>query len=368
MPKFTRKHRTVALLLPLALPVPDSLAAPAPIIINEYNCVADNKFLEADDEAFEGYDYGAFWTATASAGAGKQGRIMGNGGNWIELVVTQDHLDLRGFSLEWSNADPDAGSFSFTSHPLWADVRAGTIITVIEDGIFAPTFADNSTGPLVNLGTDTSFNPALNDWWINLDLDDAVYLSQHGFKVDNDNWQGAIKDASGNVVFGPVGEGLPGWGGSGINSQEMGMLNENPSPSVTPLFFNDRDYSTFGAPNLLDPANSAATLDQLIPQDFSYLRDWWVLGDADGDHDVDLDDLHILLAHLGQSGIISGNQSLGDFNWDGRVNTDDLALFDRALTQYGATATVSSVVPEPATLGLLTLAPAILVRRRRQAA
>lgn len=27
------------------------------------------------------------------------GRIQGNGGDWIELVVIQDHLDLRGGSL-----------------------------------------------------------------------------------------------------------------------------------------------------------------------------------------------------------------------------------------------------------------------------
>jgi len=49
------------------------------IVVNEYNGVAPTKFLNNS-----GTD--TFW-----------GRILGNGGDWFELVVVQDHLDLRGW-------------------------------------------------------------------------------------------------------------------------------------------------------------------------------------------------------------------------------------------------------------------------------
>ena len=55
----------------------------APLILNEYNAVSSSRYL--DGENYE-----------ASAAADVYfGRTQGNGGNWFELVVTEDDLDVR---------------------------------------------------------------------------------------------------------------------------------------------------------------------------------------------------------------------------------------------------------------------------------
>ena len=71
-------------------------------------------------------------------------RILGNGGDWLEFVVTEDHTDLRGYTLYWENDDgpvnmipgenPDERGFiKFRNHKAFADLRAGTVITLSED-------------------------------------------------------------------------------------------------------------------------------------------------------------------------------------------------------------------------------------------
>src|SRR5690349_2465224 len=75
------------------------------LIINEYNAVAPNKTLEGGehDPAFGGTP------------------VVGNGGNWVELVVVGDNtdgngLDIRGWTLHWTSLDgsPDeTGTITF---------------------------------------------------------------------------------------------------------------------------------------------------------------------------------------------------------------------------------------------------------------
>ena len=48
------------------------------------------------------------------------------------------------------------------------------------------------------------------------------------------------------------------------------------------------------------------------------------VGDFDGDHDVDLADLAVLLSNFGQTS--GGTSSTGDLNADGAVDLNDLAL------------------------------------------
>src|SRR6185436_1076333 len=48
------------------------------ILVNEYNAVSPDKLLSGTD---------TFW-----------GHVLGNGGDWVELVTVEDHLDLRGWS------------------------------------------------------------------------------------------------------------------------------------------------------------------------------------------------------------------------------------------------------------------------------
>ncbi|MCD8535227.1 MAG: hypothetical protein LR011_10770 [Verrucomicrobia bacterium] len=155
---------------------------------------------------------------------------------------------------------------------MWADLRAGTILTLAENESLA-----NSSGESVVSGTQTSFDPASGDWWIHVWTFDASLIETEtnadgdgpgNFSVGNDNWEislyrGATPEAE--RIWGPIGEAYDGFGG-GVGSDEIGKLETDPSPSVTIFDYNDGSSSSFGAPNLW----SAGT----ITQDFSALRSW----------------------------------------------------------------------------------------------
>lgn len=205
----------------------------SPMILNEYNAVIPTGFLK--DGASDTY-----W-----------GRIVGNGGDWFELVVTRDHLDARGWQLVVAN-NAGVGApviLTLTNDPLWSDLRSGTIITVSED-----------------LPDDVSFDPASGDWWINVRAAAAgtgTYITNANFDVTQTNWQLTIKDALGNTVFGPAGEGVQ--PASGIGNDEVFKLEQNPGTHIHARSeYNDGSSSTFGSPNIW----SSGT----IEQDFSALR------------------------------------------------------------------------------------------------
>jgi hypothetical protein len=221
----------------------------APLIINEWNAVGEEKFLGggAGQDTFFDANY---VNPTA------------NGGNWVELVVTQDHLDIRGWQLAWTNGDPDAGSLTFTNNALWADVRSGTIITLREDD-------DGDLGnPVGARPSDVSFNPGANDFWLEINIDDPLYIVDGGFKVDNDDWAGSIFDEGPALVQGPIGEGAGApWVGGGINSEEAGQLAIDPTATPIAVGYLDVSYSSYGAPNWLNASGTNV-------QDFSDLRLW----------------------------------------------------------------------------------------------
>jgi hypothetical protein len=231
---------------------------PSPLILNEYNAVAPTQLLDNGNSD-------SFW-----------GRIPGNGGDWFELVVTKDLLDIRGWRLELRNATGSPGetlqTLTFSSHALLSSLRAGTLLTVSE-----------------LLPDDTSFDQPTGDWWINFRAANGAggtYLTPQDFEVSNSDWQLTIKDAAGFVMFGPVGEGIVPV--SGIGNSEVFKLEEDPTPFLTPYAdYNDGTSSTFGAPNVF----GAGTMQQ----DFSAL---WEIGsagtctvpDADGDGICDPED------------------------------------------------------------------------------
>lgn len=205
------------------------------LILNEYNGVASNKFLK--NNATDTY-----W-----------GRVVGNGGDWFELVVTQDHLDIRNWTLVITDNTgapaQETDTMVFTNAALWSDLRRGTIITVSED-----------------LADDVSYNPAGGDWWINVRAANAgtgTYITASNFPVSNDNWQLTIKNALGAVVFGPAGEGVSPT--SGIGNDEICKLEEDPSPFITPHSnYQDGSSSSFGSPNIFNGGT--------LTQDFTALR------------------------------------------------------------------------------------------------
>jgi probable HAF family extracellular repeat protein len=87
-------------------------------------------------------------------------------------------------------------------------------------------------------------------------------------------------------------------------------------------------------------------------QDFAFLLTPLEPGDANGDGQVDINDLTIVLANFGQTGT---TWSQGDFTGDGTVDIDDLTI---VLTNfgYGVGAASPARVPEPSALALLALA------------
>lgn len=251
--------------------------AHAGLVLNEYNAVGSTKFLKNDNS--DSY----------------LGRIEGNGGNWIELVVTSDHLDVRNWELRWYEKDAAAngtaiwdptrtvvgqdgqGVIAFSNDSLWSDLRIGTVLTISES---------MGTVGTRNFDTDTSFDMSANDWWLHVsttyEASQASPLftttsnltggAAGSFSVGNDNWELTIFDPSSGVVQGPIGEATSNWGGGGVGSDEVGKLEYPESPAtladwdtVLGSFYRDGSSSTFGSAN--------AWSGGLFTQDLQVLRD-----------------------------------------------------------------------------------------------
>jgi hypothetical protein len=205
--------------------------AAAPIVVNEYNGVLPTRFL-----ANNGTD--PFW-----------GRILGNGGDWFELVVVTDHLDLRGWQVVVNdNSGAIVTTLTFTNAAILSNLRSGTILTVATD-----------------LPSDISYDPAAGDWWINLRAGtsgDGLYISNLSFSVSQNNTQITVKNATGQLVFGPAGEGIAPTGG--VGNDEVWKLEESPSPQTTAFSnYNDGTSSSFGSPNLWNGGASVQDLSAL---------------------------------------------------------------------------------------------------------
>ncbi len=200
----------------------------ADVILNEYNAVDNDQYLNGGD-------------ASADADGGRAsdsyfGRAPTNGGDWFELAVITDHLDMRNWKLDIYEAGAFSETLTLTNHSIWSDLRSGTIITVSED-----------------VPSDISYNPAAGDWWINVQANgdaNGAYITASNFTASKDNWQLRIRDANGTVKFGPAGEGVS--PASGISGTEIFRLKADPSASITPAssdYDDGHDLSTFGAPN-----------------------------------------------------------------------------------------------------------------------
>lgn len=228
----------------LAMP---SAAAAADVVLNEYNAVMGGEYLAGDATD-------VFW-----------GRRSANGGDWFELVVVSDHLDMRGWQMLVTNDTGGAGEESFaltlSDEGVWSDLRSGTILTFSEE--------------LRNNVTD--YRPEFGRWWINLRVhpdSSGTYVTvacvspacdpnDVRWKVSNLDWQLTVTDAAGATVFGPAGEAVKPIGAIGPN--EVFKLEEAPTASTTPLSnYNDGTSSSFGEPNLYSAG--------AVTQDMSALR------------------------------------------------------------------------------------------------
>ncbi len=386
-----------------------SLCAAAPVsalsfILNEWNAVSNDKYIDTDDynSSMKGDTYFATYP-----GITPDGRIEGNGGNWIEFVVVEDHVDLRNWEIHWSEAfDVDAsnnntagrrsGTITFADNIAWADLRQGTILTISEraliqvdtdlDGDFNRNFTDSPVGDIdvvIDLTTDLSFDPANNDWWVHVStkfehdqttplittvvnnpsnyigsgtIEEPEIPEAGEFSVTNDGWESVIYDGSGSIHQNAVGErGRPGepdtvasviWNGGGINSNELGKLEQDPSSTignsstVNEPNYVDGESSTFGLPNEWDDGGSV--------QDFTALRagiELGFAGDFNGDGRVDAADYTVWRDMLGTRGV----NLLADGDRNGVVDAGDYGVWRANFGNSLATGslTTTAAVPEP---------------------
>lgn len=224
---FKRQFTVVLFVLAYA-----TFAQAADVILNEYNAVSDTQLLANNNSD-------PYW-----------GQVAGNGGDWFELVVITDHLDMRGWKLRINDITNVPQTLTLTNHAVWSNLRSGTIITVSEE------LESNASG----------YNPVLGNWWLNVkaaNTTSGTYITNANFRVNNDNWQLTILDNLDQVKFGPAGEGIQPL--SGVGNNEVCKLEVDPSAAITPTSnYNDGATSTFGLPNKWN--NGAST------QDFSALR------------------------------------------------------------------------------------------------
>lgn len=385
-----------------------SSASAAGLVLNEYSAVKDGEYFDTG-ASYKGYDHGLLGEL-AGLGIGSDLRVAGNGDDWIELLVTEDHMDLRGWEVQWFERENPApydttgdvlwqapygtdmttkkhGILTFGDADVWSDLRSGTVITITEDQqktamsqVWNGTsFVDNGD-VTIDLSTDTSYDPHGGDWHINIctEQEQANYDSDNSYErlivaetttlgdtmgqflVNNDQWAARIVDDEDNLIVGLVGEdlvadpanGVLGWGGGGVNSQEAASL-EDPADWTNPSGndYDDHDYTTFGVENAFSGGSQS--------QDLSGLRSVIEYdGDVDMDGDVDAEDL----ASLGLNWCPSCTDKLrseGDFDLDGDIDAEDLATLGLNWNPAGS-------VPEPVSIGLLALGGLGLTRFRRR--
>lgn len=245
------------------------LSARGEIVLNEYNAVRNDRWLDQDG-------LGAS-TATDTY----FGRIVGNGGRWFEVAVVGgtstagETIDMRGWTFGWTSGDVGSGSFTLSDDIGLAGIHRGTVVTFFSPDVGGPNVNSNLNG----IGASTAaggdlaaYNPAGDSWWLNINLADTSLVNAGGtLSTGNENWQVTMMDAMGSAVFGPAGEGVGSL--SGVNSREVGKLEQFTAgssiadwQSVTPLngVYQDGTSSSFGGENLWSGGANV--------QDFSSLR------------------------------------------------------------------------------------------------
>jgi hypothetical protein len=383
---------TLALLVSLSLA---SSTFGVPLIINEYNAVAPENYVGGDtwNDATGSDSFFATYPGLDSSGL-----IQGNGGNWIELVVTEDHVDIRGWKIVWEETFFEGGfplgtrggelTFSPTAS-LFSDLRRGTILTIgeqdsIEVDVDLVGADKNRTRNLlpeevdltIDLSTDTSYNPQQGDWWIHLSTKDEADKtsplvttvvnnppnyngdppSPGDFPITHDDWIVSIRNAADQIVTGPLGESVSGSGVGGVNSREVVKLEESPSANPDFLNYQDGTSSSFGQPNVWSGGTQI--------QDFSALRSglsFALAGDYNGDGEVDAADYTVWRNSLGSTTQLAANGDDTGMS-QGVIDDADYLVWKN---NYGEGATGDlpigrAAVPEPATLvgalGCLALA------------
>ena len=374
---------------PLALVM--TVLNPAPtVILNEYNAVDTGLFLNGGTLAAD---------STGGLAADQHfERVDANGGDWFELVVTGaggvGTVDLRGWRIEIGQpAGPNFTSSAtvvLSNHSYWAAVPTGTILTFIEH--------NTAQG-----GLDTAINrrnrrATLGDSWTNIWLGDSTYLTYtdpatngyeviggvvSGVAVDDLGTQLRLRNAAGQVVFGPGGEGVAPV--KGVDNTEVFALQTNPLPTVSPLsgaYVANAAGSSFGWPNSWGAVSQSFTPYVYVPTPYEAwvgafnLTDSTPTGDPDGDGRSNRAEF----GFGGNPGVVDGpadgqtlTRSGSNFTWKYARRADDPSLvfihqWSADLTHWSTlTPTSVTTAPHPSLAGFVlvtVVAPASPVNGR----
>ncbi len=231
------------LLFPILLGLSGALRAD--VILNEYNAVRADRWLDLD-----GLD-------ASTASDSHFGRVQGNGGRWFEMVVVGqtalpgETVDMRGWSFDWSAADVGSGSFTLSNDARLAGIHRGTLLTFFSKDALNPENVDSNFD---------SYNPHGGDWWLNINLADPLLILSGSLNTGNDNWQVSVRNSVDALVYGPAGEGVGFF--EGVNSREVGKLEAftfgDPMNTLADwqaigpdsLEYQDGTSSTFGSENI----------------------------------------------------------------------------------------------------------------------
>jgi autotransporter-associated beta strand protein len=226
----------------------------------------------------------------------------------------------------------------------------GTGTLTVGDGVVANTLtlaqngASSSVSSLAILGNST------------LDITNNAMFINYGSGPD------PISSIAAMIASGAYGSGTTvSWTGTGIISS---LARTNPEYGI-------------GYADSADPGNPANLASGQIELKYT------LLGDANLDGKVNGTDFNLMATNFNQA--VTAGWDKGDFNYDGKVNGNDFVLLADNFNQFASQSAVSaadwtaledfaaangislSSVPEPASLGLLTLAAVgTLARRRRR--
>lgn len=306
----------------------------AALVLNEYNAVdKDNEYAGIPDPAFA--------------------EFVGNGGDWLEFVVTEDQLDVRGWTIElWDSSEDDVlvleDTLEFADRSELSALSVGTILTISEDW-----------------PTDLALDPDSGDRHINLeskpgDDEDLFFVSGEKINSSHKDFNIIIRDNNGDLVSPVVGE-TGAWddANGGVSPSEVFTMCVNPSNVVDPIsdYSDNSVFSTFGAPNKCDIEGTE------FVQDFSRIGMTTANDDnisvmVDSELDIDLTendtfsgavDSVVLSGDLpdgltlGSDGILSGTTgTVGEFEFTYTLSSDGSS--DDATVNIEVTETPTQVV------------------------
>ena len=187
------------------------------LLLNEYNAVAPDKYLK-DSGSDDYYGY-----------------VQGNGGSWLEMVVTRDYLNLQNATIRVNENCTQTFSAKLPALLSLAYLRKGTVITISNE----PTEMNYSP-----------FAPNSPDWKLNINVNDLT--DQNGTFNLNDNKIDISIVKDNRTVLANSGEGI--WG-SVVDNQEVYKLKAEPNYTISPFNSgygddgNNTVISTFNSPN-----------------------------------------------------------------------------------------------------------------------